>query len=78
MVQQEREKIVQLINRLAVARDKGKTLGRPKAELPSNFVKEYKKYKSTAYGDISTSSFDKMLGIGRSTLYKYIKLIEEI
>ncbi len=77
MVQQEREKIVQLINRLAVARDKGKTLGRPKAELPKEFIKEYKKFKNGAYGDMSASSFAKMLGIGRSTLYKYIKLIEE-
>lgn len=79
MAQQEREKTVQRINQgLAVARAKGKTLGRPKAELPKEFIKEYKKFKSGAYGDMSASSFAKMLGIGRSTLYKYIKLMEEV
>ena len=79
MAQQEREKTVQRINQgLAVARAKGKILGRPKAELPKEFIKEYKKFKSGAYGDMSASSFVKMLGIGRSTLYKYIKLSEEV
>lgn len=76
MAQQEREKTIQRINQgLAVARAKGKTLGRPKAELPKEFIKEYKKFKDGAYGDMSASSFAKMLGIGRSTLYKYIKLL---
>ena len=78
MAQQEREKTVQRINQgLEVARAKGKTLGRPKVELPGNFIKEYKKFKNGAYGDMSASSFAKMLGIGRSTLYKYIKIMEE-
>lgn len=77
MAQQEREKTVQRINQgLEVARSKGKTLGRPKAELPKEFIKEYQKFKDGAYGDMSASSFAKMLGIGRSTLYKYIKLYE--
>lgn len=76
MAEQEREKTVERINQgLAVARDKGKTLGRPKVELPKEFIKEYKKFKNGAYGDMSASSFAKMLGIGRSTLYKYIKLL---
>ena len=78
MAQQEREKTVQRINQgLEVARAKGKTLGRPKAELPKEFIKEYQKFKDGAYGDMSASLFAKMLGIGRSTLYKYIKLCEE-
>lgn len=77
MAQQEREKTVQRINQgLEVARAKGKTLGRPKAELPGNFIKEYNKFKTGQYGNISASGFAKMLGIGRSTLYKYIKLYE--
>ncbi|MCS6133263.1 recombinase family protein [Clostridium botulinum] len=77
MAQQEREKTVERINQgLAVARSKGKTLGRPKAELPKEFIKEYKKFKTGAYGDISAAAFAKMLGIGRSTLYKYIKISE--
>ena len=79
MAQQEREKTVQRINQgLAVAKAKGKTLGRPKAELPKDFIKEYKKFKDGAYGDMSALAFAKMLGIGRSTLYKYIKLCKEL
>lgn len=78
MAQQEREKTVQRINQgLEVARAKGKTLGRPKAELPKEFIKEYQKFKDGAYGDMSALSFAKMLGIGRSTLYKYINIYEE-
>ena len=42
-----------------------------------DFIKEYKKFKSGKYGNMSASSFAKMLGIGRSTLYKYIKLYEK-
>ncbi|ACO86158.1 recombinase family protein [Clostridium botulinum] len=79
MAQQEREKTVSRINQgLAVARAKGKQLGRPKADLPKDFIKEYNKFKDGGYGDMSAMSFAKMLGIGRSTLYKYIKLYEEV
>ncbi len=78
MAQQEREKTVERINQgLAVAKAKGKTLGRPKAELPKGFIKEYKKFKNGAYGNMSAASFAKVLGIGRSTLYKYIKVYDE-
>ena len=77
MAQQEREKTVMRINQgLDVARAKGKILGRPKADLPKEFVKEYKKFKDGEYGNITASGLAKMLGIGRSTLYKYIKLAE--
>ncbi|MBC2579982.1 recombinase family protein [Clostridium sp. DJ247] len=77
MAQQEREKIVSRINQgLDVARAKGKKLGRPKAELPENFIKEYNKFKNGEYGTISASGFAKMLGLGRSTLYKYINIYE--
>lgn len=78
MAQQEREKIVQRINQgLEVAKAKGKILGRPKVQLQKDFIKEYKKFKAGDYGDMSAIAFAKMLGIGRSTLYKYIKLYEE-
>jgi DNA invertase Pin-like site-specific DNA recombinase len=77
MAQQEREKTVTRINQgLDVARSKGKTLGRPKAELPKDFIKEYKKFKDGSYGEMSAMAFAKMLGIGRSTLYKYINIYE--
>lgn len=78
MAQQEREKIVSRINQgLDVARAKGKTLGRPKVELPKDFIKEYIKFKNGEYGNMTATGFAKMLGIGRSTLYKYIKIYEE-
>lgn len=79
MAQQEREKTVSRINQgLEVAKAKGKTLGRPKAELPETFIKEYTKFKNGEYGKMSAMSFAKMIGIGRSTLYKYIKSIEKL
>lgn len=79
MAQQEREKTVQRINQgLEVAKAKGKTLGRPKAELPKDFIKEYNKFKTGAYGNMSAIAFSKMMGIGRSTLYKYINIYNEI
>lgn len=75
MAQQEKEKIVERINQgLAAARSKGKKLGRPNAELPKDFIRKYRKYKDGEYGKMSATAFAKMLGIGRSTLYKYIDL----
>lgn len=78
MAEQERAKTVERINQgLDVARAKGKTLGRPQAQLEDDFIKEYKKYLNGGYGEMTKTNFAKMLGIGRSTLYKYIKLYEE-
>lgn len=78
IAQQEREKTVMRINQgLDAARAKGKKLGRPKLELPKNFIKEYDKFKNGSYGTISVLQFAKMIGIGRSTLYKYIKIYKE-
>jgi DNA invertase Pin-like site-specific DNA recombinase len=75
MAQQEREKMISRINQgLAVAKEKGKKLGRPKVELPDNFIKEYRKFKDGKFGDMTASGFAKMLGIGRATLYKYIDI----
>lgn len=77
MAQQEREKTVtRIMQGLDVARAKGKTLGRPKAELPRDFIKQYDKFKSGGYGDMTATSFAKMIGIGRATLYKYIGIYE--
>ena len=61
---------------IEVAREKGKHLGRPKAELPKDFIKEYKKFKKGDYGSLSAKDFAKKQGISRSTLYKYIKILE--
>jgi len=77
MSQQEREKIISRINQgLDAARAKGVKLGRKPVELPDSFIKEYKKFKEGKYGDMTATGFAKMLGIGRSTLYKYINLYE--
>lgn len=77
MAQQEREKTVARINAgLEVARAKGKKLGRPNVEIPQDFIKNYEKFKNGEYGKISATQFAKMQGLGRSTLYKYIKLID--
>lgn len=77
MAQQENEKRrARIMQGLDVARQKGTTLGRPKTELPSNFVKQYSKFKCGDYGKMTLSAFAKMLGIGRATLYKYIDIHE--
>lgn len=77
MAEQEREKTVQRINQgLEVARAKGKQLGRPKAELSKDFIKQYNKFRNGDYGDMSATGFAKAIGIGRSTLYKYVNIYE--
>ena len=78
MAEQEREKTVERINQgLAAARAKGKTLGRPKAELSKEFIREYEKFLNGDYGEMTKTGFAKYLGIGRSTLYKYINMYEK-
>ncbi len=78
MAEQEREKIVERINQgLDAARARGVKLGRPRAELDKDFIREYEKYLSGAYGDMTKTGFAKYLGIGRSTLYKYISIYDK-
>jgi len=73
MAEQEREKTIARINQdLAVAKENGVRLGRPKAEPTKDFMKKYEQFLNGEYGKISHTGFAKMLGIGRSTLYKYI------
>jgi DNA invertase Pin-like site-specific DNA recombinase len=77
MSQQEREKTIDRINQgLDAARARGATLGRPQAKLPDNFIKEYTKFRDNKYGDMTAKGFAKMLGIGRSTLYKYVGMFD--
>ena len=77
MAQQEREKTISRINQgLDVARAKGIKLGRPKAELSDNFIKEYENFKNGLYGKISALQFAKIQGICRATLYKYKNIYE--
>lgn len=54
-------------------------VGRPPKEtgriVPDGFREEYKKYLSGKYGKITRKQFAKLLGIGASTLNKYINSI---
>lgn len=78
IAQQELELKKKRINEgLDAARKKGVQLGRPKTIVPCSFVKEYKKFKQGEYGDMNMSKFAKMMGMARSTCYKYIKLIND-
>lgn len=79
MAQQEREKTVTRINAgLNVARAKGVTLGRPKATLPKDFIKEYQAFKNGEYGKKMTATkLAKQLGLARSTYYKYVDIYEK-
>ncbi|MFL0246002.1 recombinase family protein [Candidatus Clostridium stratigraminis] len=76
MSQQEREKTVSRINQgLAVCRQNGIKLGRPiKQDLPADFVKKYEAFLAGAYGKLSIVGFSKMIGLSRSTVYKYINI----
>lgn len=59
------------------ARTKGKKIGRPKvgaSNLPDKFLKYYSMYKE---GYINITDFATMLNCSRTTIYKYINIIEE-
>lgn len=59
------------------AKAKGKKIGRPttdKTNLPTNFLKYYPMYKSN---EINVTEFSKLSGLGRTSIYKYIKIVEE-
>lgn len=61
---------------MANAISKGKTVGRPVTStenIPNIFYKHYPKYKSK---QINASEFARLCDISRTTLYKYIKLVE--
>ena len=78
MAQQEKEKTQQrILQGLEATRQKGTKLGRPTADIPIEFIKEYNKFKGGQYGKISAVQFAKMMNIGRSTYYKYVDKIEQ-
>lgn len=77
MAQQEKEKIQSRIKQgLAATKEKGTRLGRPPLEVPKEFVREYERFKEGAYGKITATQFARLMGMGRSTLYKYIDKLE--
>lgn len=78
IAQQEKEKIHdRVMQGLDVAKKKGKKLGRPSTGVPKEFIKEYNKFQSGAYGNISVVQFAKLQGIAVSTYYKYVGILKE-
>lgn len=58
---------------IAVAKAKGKHLGRPKAELPKDFVKYYSQWKN---GEITAGKCMELLELKRTTFYKLVNQYE--
>lgn len=78
LAQQEKEKNhARVMQGLNTAKAKGVKLGRPPVEVSRDFVSEYNKFKNGEYGKITATQFAKLQGMGRSTLYKYVKILEE-
>ena len=78
IAQQEKEKTHdRVMQGLNTARVKGKKLGRPATGVPKAFIKEYNKFQSGEYGNMSVVQFAKMQGIATSTFYKYSTILKE-
>ena len=74
MAEQERETIKQRqAEGIAVAKKKGKHLGRPVMELPEKWNKLYKDWKS---GKITAVAFMKEVDMKKATFYKKLKEYE--
>lgn len=58
---------------IAIAKEQGKHLGRPKAEFPSDWEEVYKSWRR---GDLTAVAAMKHLGLKRSTFYNLVKLQE--
>lgn len=59
------------------AKAKGATIGRPHTtvdHIPAAFLKFYPSYKN---GKLTATEFARVSGIGRTTLYKYLKIVED-
>ena len=58
------------------AKAKGKVLGRPQTtadDIPQIFLKHYPKYEAE---EINVTEFARLCSMSRTTIYKYLKLIE--
>lgn len=74
MAEQERENIKQRQREgIAVAKAKGKHLGRPVMELPSQWNKLYKEWKD---GSITAVAFMNAIDMKKATFYKKVKEYE--
>ena len=61
---------------MANARAKGKRIGRPQItvqDLPSAFLRHYPAYQK---GALNVSELARFCGVSRTTVYKYISLLE--
>lgn len=61
---------------MANAKAKGKKIGRPTTtsdDVPYIFLKHYPKYKAN---EINVTEFSRLCDMSRTTIYKYIKLVE--
>ena len=61
---------------MANARAKGRQIGRPqttKDEIPATFFRHYPAYK---YGGLNVSELARVCNMSRTTVYKYISLLE--
>lgn len=61
---------------MANAKEKGAKIGRPVTtadKIPSVFMKYYPKYRS---GEMNVSELSRLCGMSRTTIYKYIALLE--
>lgn len=74
MAEQERQNIKQRqAEGIAVAKEKGKHLGRPVMELPEEWNKLYKEWKA---GKITAVAFMKEVDMKKATFYKKVKEYE--
>jgi len=78
IAQKELEKTKRRIREgMASSKKRGVKMGRPEfnvKDLPKDFNKYYKMYKNK---DIKSVEFQKLLGCGKTTLYRWIGLYEE-
>ena len=61
---------------VANAKAKGKQIGRkptPKDDIPAVFYKHYSAFQA---GHMNASEFARICGLSRTTVYKYLKLLE--
>ena len=61
---------------MANARAKGAHIGRPQAtkdDIPSGFLRHYPAYKN---GQLNVSELARLCGLSRTTVYKYVRLLE--
>ena len=61
---------------MANARAKGKQIGRPRLtveDIPPNFLRHYPAYKK---GELNVSELSRVCELSRTTVYKYISVME--